>query len=281
MFLLFNLAVLLLTGAVVWWAPGWGSWAGGSLVFQQGDPPSVKEAGQSLLSEYRKHVLLALAAAVVAVLGLQRELGDSHWRLIYTTFALICAALTWRVHWTMRDLRIAHAQRREAYLVIDELEGLPRWPWLAAMTILLLAALYLSAIWGTIPARFPIHWDFACNANGWSERTIRGVFGPLLIGVVIVAAFYGALRISRWFLRRQWQTLDEERRESELFRLRLIAFVPPWIALGCSVLALWLPRGSGPPNKLALLAALAGYFAGLVGIVILCARLGQNRDHLG
>jgi hypothetical protein len=272
MFLLFNLAVLLLTGAVAWWAPGWGSWAGGSLVFQQGDPPSVKEAGQRLLSEYRKHVLLALAAAVVAVLGLQRELEDSHWRLIYTTFALICAALTWRVHWTMRDFRIAHAQRREAYLVIDELEELPRWPWLAAMAVLVSPALYLAAIWHTIPVRFPIHLDFAGNANGWSERTIRGVFGPLLIGVVIVAALYGALRISRWFLRRQWQTWDEERRESELFRLRVITFLPVWIAIGSSALGLWLPRGGGEPNKIALLAAFMAYLAGLAVIVNLCAR---------
>jgi hypothetical protein len=82
-------------------------------------------------------------------------------------------------------------------------------------------------------------------------------------------------------LRRQWQTLDEERRESELFRLRVITFVPVWIAVGLSAVGLWMPRGGGEPNKLVFLAAVVAYLAGLVVIVNLCARLGQNRDHLG
>jgi uncharacterized membrane protein len=271
MFLLFNLVVLLLTGAVAWWAPGVRRVNGG-LVFQEGASPSVKEAGQSLLSEYRKHVLLALAAAVVAVLGLQWRLGDSYWRLIYTIFLLLCGALTFRIQWRMRDLRIAHSQRREAFLAINELEELPRWPWLAAMTLLVLAALYLSAIWHTIPARFPVHWDSAGTANGWSERTIRGVFGPILIGGVIVAGLYGVLQIAHWVFRRQWQTWDDERRQSELFRLRVITFVPVWIALGLSGLGLWMPRGGGEPNLLAFLAAVAAYLAGLVVLVNLCAR---------
>lgn len=185
MFLLFNLVVLLLTGAVGWWAPG-ARRVNGGLVFQEGDPASVKEAVQRLLSEYRKQVLLALAAAVVAVLGLQWRLGDSHWVLIYTTFAVICGALTFGIQWRMRDLRIAHAQRREAYLVIDELEELPRWPWLAAMAMLALAALYLAAIWHAIPASFPVQWDFSTgNPNGWSERTIR--FVPVWIAVGLSA----------------------------------------------------------------------------------------------
>jgi hypothetical protein len=173
----------------------------------------------------------------------------------------------------MRDLRIAHAQRREAYLAIHELDELPRWPWLAAMAMLALAALYLAAIWHTIPARFPVHWDFSTgNPNGWSERTIRGVYGPLLSGGAIVAGLYGVLQIARRVLRRQWQTGDEERRGSELFRLRVITFVPAWIALGLSGLGLWMPRGGGEPNKIVFLAAAMAYLAGLVAIVNLCAR---------
>jgi hypothetical protein len=266
-----NLTLLLLTGAVVWWAPGVRRVSGG-LVFQEADPPPVREAAERLLSEYRKHVLLLLSAAVAAILGLQWQLGDAHWTLIYTTFVVICGALTFRIQWKMRDLRIAHAQRREAYLAIDELEELPRWPWLAAAAVLVLAALYLAAIWPSIPARFPRHWDSAGNINGWSERTIRGVFGPLLIGGVILSGGYAVLQLARWVLRRQWQTWDEERREIELFRLRVITFVPAWTALGFSALGVWLPRGGGEPNKMALLAAFAAFFAGLAGVFILCAR---------
>jgi uncharacterized membrane protein len=270
MSLLWTLVALLLTGAVVWWAPGT-RWANGSLVFQPGDAPPVKEAAQRLLSEYRRHVLLALAAAVLALLGFRWQLGESYARrLTFTIFALVCGALTWRVQWKMRDIRIVHAQHREAYLVIDELEELPRWPWLAATTVLVLSAIYLASLWQSIPARFPVHWNLSTgNANGWSVRTIWGVYRPLLLGLGLVAALYSMVHVGRWSLRRQWQTWDEERRESELLRLRVMTFTSTWVAVGLSALGLWLPF-AGQPNLLATLAALAAYLGGIAVIIVVC-----------
>lgn len=280
MSLLWMLAALSLTGAVAWWAPG-SRWANGSLVFQPRDTPPVKEAARRLLSEYRRHVLLALVAALVAVLGLHWLLGDSYWRLIFSTFASICGALTWRVQWKMRDIRISHAQHRESHFVIDELEELPRWPWLAAITVLALATIYLAALWQSIPSRFPVHWDISTgNANGWSERTIWGVFRPLLMGLGLVAGLYGVLHIGRWSLRRQWQTLNEETRESNLLRLRVITFTSAWVAVGLSVLGLWLPF-AGQPNVMATLAAVAVYLGGIAVIAVVCVRPGHNQEDLG
>lgn len=64
---------------------------------------------------------------------------------------------------------------------------------------------WLVLKWNSIPERFPVHWDAAGNANGWSHRTPAGVFGPLLIALavlvllsaVIAAQVYGAPRIPR------------------------------------------------------------------------------------
>jgi uncharacterized membrane protein len=61
---------------------------------------------------------------------------------------------------------------------------LPWWVALAAVpyAILLAAGAYLRARWDEIPARFPVHWGMHGEPNGWSEKTIRGVYGPLLFG---------------------------------------------------------------------------------------------------
>jgi uncharacterized membrane protein len=61
---------------------------------------------------------------------------------------------------------------------------LPRWIALAAVpyAALLATAAYLRARWDEIPARFPVHWGMHGEPNGWSEKTVRGVYGPLLFG---------------------------------------------------------------------------------------------------
>ena len=51
--------------------------------------------------------------------------------------------------------------------------------------ILLAGALYLAANWGRIPERFPVHWGYDGQPNGWSTRSIGGVYGPLLIGLTV------------------------------------------------------------------------------------------------
>jgi uncharacterized membrane protein len=64
---------------------------------------------------------------------------------------------------------------------------LPGWMALAAVpyAVLLLVAAYLRAHWDEIPARFPVHWGANGEPNGWSEKTVRGVYGPLMFGAGI------------------------------------------------------------------------------------------------
>ncbi len=51
--------------------------------------------------------------------------------------------------------------------------------------ILLVSALYVGAHWDDIPARFPTHWNLAGRPNGWTEKSVVGVFRVLWIGVVV------------------------------------------------------------------------------------------------
>lgn len=47
------------------------------------------------------------------------------------------------------------------------------------------AAIWLRTNQEAIPLRFPTHWDLAGNPNGWSQRTVGGVYGPLVIGALV------------------------------------------------------------------------------------------------
>jgi uncharacterized membrane protein len=59
--------------------------------------------------------------------------------------------------------------------------------WLQAIpfAVLAAAAAYLQLHWDEIPVRFPIHWELDGRPNEWSTRTFSGVYGPLLIGVIV------------------------------------------------------------------------------------------------
>jgi hypothetical protein len=62
-----------------------------------------------------------------------------------------------------------------------------RMLWFAPPLVLLTAtALYLAANWNRIPERFAVHFDLQGNPNGWSHRTVRGVFGLLILAALII-----------------------------------------------------------------------------------------------
>src|SRR5258708_5470191 len=62
---------------------------------------------------------------------------------------------------------------------------LPRW---ASVAVLAAAAAWLTLRWDSIPARWTIHWGIDGTPNGWAQRTVLGVYGPLFIGVGLLLA---------------------------------------------------------------------------------------------
>jgi uncharacterized membrane protein len=53
--------------------------------------------------------------------------------------------------------------------------------------ILLTAAVYVGLHWDDVPARFPTHWNLAGRADGWTAKSVGGVFRGLSIGLVACA----------------------------------------------------------------------------------------------
>jgi uncharacterized membrane protein len=70
------------------------------------------------------------------------------------------------------------------------------------LAILAGTGLYMHVHWDAIPARFPIHWGTNGTPNGWSARSVAGVYGPLILGAIIVLFIRGILALATWGSRR-------------------------------------------------------------------------------
>lgn len=71
---------------------------------------------------------------------------------------------------------------------------LPWWGWMLFVLPLVLlggATYYLADHWDQIPERFAVHFGIDGKPNRWAERSFKGVFGPLLIGLSSMLLIYG------------------------------------------------------------------------------------------
>ncbi len=128
--------------------------------------------------------LLAMAAAAIVVTSpmpfvsggmlLGQTIGAS------LAFARACSAV--------RPYAAPPTTIREA--AIGPRDGLPGGVvgQLGPFLILFAAATYVAWNWGDVPARFPTHWNLAGKADGWTARSIAGVFRGFAIGFVACAA---------------------------------------------------------------------------------------------
>ena len=139
---------------------------------------------------------------------------------VATLLAILCLPIAWAAMWTVfvsfLPLIVASrafsrgrsgAQRfalpapsiREVQLTekVDRL--LPSASlFLVPLAMLAGSALYLHARWNDIPARFPVHWGSDGTVNGWSHRSLPGVFGPLIIGFMVVLFIMATSALSSW-----------------------------------------------------------------------------------
>jgi uncharacterized membrane protein len=61
---------------------------------------------------------------------------------------------------------------------------------LGPFLILFAAAVYVGLHWEDVPARFPTHWNLAGKPDGWTTKSVGGVFRGLSIGVVFCAMLW-------------------------------------------------------------------------------------------
>ena len=112
--------------------------------------------------------------------------------------------------------------------------------WGGPFAILAACAAYIGWHWGDIPARFPIHWGFDNQPNGWAVRSISGVYMPLLIGAL-------ACLLMLFFV---WQIVKNSRGSTamRLVVVRLLLGLSYVVAALFGWLTASLPLGHGAPS---------------------------------
>lgn len=156
-----------------------------SRLFGVNVPPEIRYGpeGSRLIRSYQWWLLPFTIAAIVACATFRPQLIVA--AVAVPTFAAV--GLLYLFHSRAKRFALPPPSIREASLSVDT-GGLPRrLLWFAPPFVLLAAvALYLHANWNRIPQTFPVHFDFNGHSDGWSHHTVRGVFGPSILGAFIV-----------------------------------------------------------------------------------------------
>jgi uncharacterized membrane protein len=126
-------------------------------------------------------------------------------------------------------------------------EPLPWFAWLGLPPLLSLAgvAMYLHSHWDQIPARFPVHFGLDGAPDGWADRTVRGVYGPLFLGAEITVLLF-AFALAGWY----------GTRRSELMRrpVLVVMLAVEWtIAFAFGAIPLKLAIGIAIPTSVLVL----------------------------
>jgi uncharacterized membrane protein len=181
----------VITAAALTFTPVWarpGSYFGVRVSPDYRTSPEAKRSRRKFLLKIWSAGALAAALSAAGSLSSQVWVGLAS-VLLQVTVAIAAFRSGWRETSTHR---IPAPSERTAHLLARPTR-IPGGALAIAMPFCILIAVggYLIAKWNSIPARFPIHWDFQGHANGWSERTVRGVFGPLGIAFAIVTLIAG------------------------------------------------------------------------------------------
>jgi len=152
---------------------------------------------------YRAVVATAGALAMVGMLrSASRDAGqEPDWQMAIVPLAkLVGLACCWGWAWnaTMPH-RVAHPVVRTASLRQQEPSGAVWWlSTLPALLPLLLAAACLQLKWAQIPATFATHFDMSGVPNGYEQKSLAGVFLPVVMGCVLV----GMMAVLGWAVAR-------------------------------------------------------------------------------
>jgi len=136
---------------------------------------------------------------------------------------------------------------------------------LSPFAILAVTAGYLRLHWNDIPTQFPVHWGLSGQANGWSSRTLLGVFGPLLFGAVVMGAVAASSYVALHFGHPSRESITRSlvgdfAREMGVFLLSLEFF----LAVIFSFVGLLPLMGNRDPGIVPILIATLAMLAALI-----------------
>lgn len=144
------------------------------------------QQGRHLLRSYEIHLLPWTLGALACSIFLPLA-WSVIWILCASLVPLIAAGSIFsRVRRQVQPLALTVSSLRSVALKdTDEQSTRQRWLFAVPLTALFIVGIYLFANWDAIPSRFPIHWNGSGVADGWSTKSAPGVFGPLVIGVLV------------------------------------------------------------------------------------------------
>jgi uncharacterized membrane protein len=240
------------------------------------------EMGRAILRAYRiESVVYALMAAALILGGMAAgilgiALAGLGWQIAGLVVAFLRARRKARPHAAAPDtVREAEIGPRAAETGVARLL---QWAFPVPLLALAGVALYLRRNWARIPDRFPTHWNAAGVANGWSERTIEGVYGGLVLGAVFCGVLWlAAFAVLRWS--RRISASGPAAAQEDRFRLAAatVLFVT---SLFVACLMAWIailplrPHSAGPPS-MAWIVALSVVFT--VAVLMLLVRNRPGR----
>ena len=131
--------------------------------------------------------------------------------------------------------------------------------WAGPFVLLAASAIFIGLHWNEIPARFPIHWGFDNQPNGWGVRSIGGVYMPAMIGTLVCFLMLTIV----------WLNVRSSRGSAAMLNLtvRLILVLTYFLAALFGWLTARLPLGRGAPSA-AFLGIVMGSVAAIAGAAI-------------
>jgi uncharacterized membrane protein len=153
------------------------------------------EAGRATLRSYRLLIAIPTAVGLLAMALFPSPLVDVAAVLVTTVVGITGFVAQNR---KLKPFAIQPPLARDTTL--SPPEPLPWFTWLGIFPLLLLAgaAAYLHSHWDQIPARYPVHYSIDGTPNGWADRTVRGVYGPLVPGGGLTLWLF-ALALAGWY----------------------------------------------------------------------------------
>jgi uncharacterized membrane protein len=153
------------------------------------------ETGRRALRSYRLRIAIPAAISLLGMVLFPNPLVDVGAVLVTTVLGIASFVAQNR---KLKPFAIQPSLIRQTTL--SPSEPLPWFAWSGILPLLLLAgaAMYLHSHWDQIPARFPVHFSFDGTPNRWADRTVRGVYGPLVMGGGFTAWLFG-LVLAGWY----------------------------------------------------------------------------------